>query len=196
MKRKFIREARDLWYEICAERYGPDADRLVAIESALGELATKKDVDTLVARLESIAREHVPGGRADLNLAPDLATRSISGESLQIYLRWMYAGVTHCGRTACDKIAADLVAVGYTDIGSLHEILAETREGFAGAAQEQRDQGINVDAHTDAMPLQLFLTLWDESYCRAHYRETYRKNQSERAPWPWRRPAPRDRDGR
>jgi hypothetical protein len=34
-KRKFIREARDLWYEICESRYGPNSARLDAIETLL-----------------------------------------------------------------------------------------------------------------------------------------------------------------
>ena len=42
-KRKFIREARDLWYEICAKRYASDADRLDEIKSLLRNTVSHDD---------------------------------------------------------------------------------------------------------------------------------------------------------
>ena len=49
-KRKFIREARDLWYEICAERGTFGADQLKNIVDALRNVATKEDLERLAIR--------------------------------------------------------------------------------------------------------------------------------------------------
>lgn len=49
-KRKFIREARDLWYEICAKRYSGDADQLREIQKRLETVATKEDLNQLAVR--------------------------------------------------------------------------------------------------------------------------------------------------
>lgn len=51
IKRKFIREARDFWYEVCAKRYASDASALHAIESAIARVATKEDVHDLRAQV-------------------------------------------------------------------------------------------------------------------------------------------------
>jgi hypothetical protein len=37
-KRKFIREARDLWYEICAKRFASDADRLQELQDSFEDM--------------------------------------------------------------------------------------------------------------------------------------------------------------
>ena len=49
-KRKFIREARELWYEICVSRYGSDSSQLEAIKSRLDSLATKEDIARIAVR--------------------------------------------------------------------------------------------------------------------------------------------------
>ena len=49
-KRKFIREARDHWYEICATRYAGDPTPLVEILDQLGKIATKDEIEHLVLR--------------------------------------------------------------------------------------------------------------------------------------------------
>jgi hypothetical protein len=46
-KRKFIREARDLWYEICATRFASDNEQLTVITEMLRNVATKDDVERL-----------------------------------------------------------------------------------------------------------------------------------------------------
>jgi len=48
IKRKFIREARDLWYEICANRYAGDASWIEEIRTRLESVATKEDLNKLV----------------------------------------------------------------------------------------------------------------------------------------------------
>jgi hypothetical protein len=49
-KRKFIREARDFWYEICATRYAGDQTWIEEIRSRLASIATKEDVKDLSIR--------------------------------------------------------------------------------------------------------------------------------------------------
>ena len=44
-KRKFIREARDLWYEICAAQFSINNDQLTAIAAMLEKVATKDDIE-------------------------------------------------------------------------------------------------------------------------------------------------------
>jgi hypothetical protein len=46
-KRKFIREVRDFWYEMCAKRFPTDAKQLNAISEALKGVATKEDLERL-----------------------------------------------------------------------------------------------------------------------------------------------------
>jgi hypothetical protein len=60
-KRKLIREARDLWYEICAKRFAEDSGQLSEIAAALRNLATKEDVERLAVRNNSF----VLGGAKD-----------------------------------------------------------------------------------------------------------------------------------
>lgn len=56
-KRKFIREVRDAWYEICERRFAPDADRLSAVEVALRNVATKADLDRVVIEVSGLLRD-------------------------------------------------------------------------------------------------------------------------------------------
>lgn len=56
-KRRFIREARDCWYEICEKRYASDPDRLSDIARMLGQAATKADLDAVVALFTKMMNE-------------------------------------------------------------------------------------------------------------------------------------------
>jgi 5-methylcytosine-specific restriction endonuclease McrA len=47
-KRKFVREARDVWYEICERRFGEDPSRLEEIRRTLDNVATKEDLEELL----------------------------------------------------------------------------------------------------------------------------------------------------
>jgi len=55
-KRKFIREARDLWYDICEKRYASDPDKLDEIKSMLQSTVSYHDFhkfkDELLSRLD------------------------------------------------------------------------------------------------------------------------------------------------
>lgn len=46
-KRKFIREARDLWYEICSKRYDAPTNEIKEISDILKTVATKEDIARL-----------------------------------------------------------------------------------------------------------------------------------------------------
>lgn len=49
-KRKFIREARDNWYEICAIRFVSNSAELTAIHEMLQRVATKDDLERLAVQ--------------------------------------------------------------------------------------------------------------------------------------------------
>lgn len=62
-KRKFIREARDLWYEICEKRYAPDASILQEVRDAVSGTASKGDVLELRQEiLASLKALTIPAG--------------------------------------------------------------------------------------------------------------------------------------
>jgi HNH endonuclease len=52
VKRKFIREARDFWYEICATRYAGDQGSLDEIRTRLNSIATKDDLQNLIIKAQ------------------------------------------------------------------------------------------------------------------------------------------------
>ena len=54
-KRKFISEARDLWYEICEKRYATDPQQLKLLEDALTRIDDR--VSKLVADLDSTSKQ-------------------------------------------------------------------------------------------------------------------------------------------
>ncbi len=56
-KRKFIREARDFWYELCAKRYATDPARLDELSSLLATAATKDDLAKATDRMIDLIRE-------------------------------------------------------------------------------------------------------------------------------------------
>lgn len=56
-KRKFIREARDLWYDICDRRFRGDADRLEEIAGLLENTATKDDVNTIADKVCALVQD-------------------------------------------------------------------------------------------------------------------------------------------
>lgn len=53
-KRKFIREARDFWYEICNSRYASDKDQLDRIADAIQEQATASDFAKVLSELSGL----------------------------------------------------------------------------------------------------------------------------------------------
>ena len=55
-KRKFIREARDFWYEVCAKRYTTDPELLNELSEQLKNVATKADLEQLISKLMQLMR--------------------------------------------------------------------------------------------------------------------------------------------
>jgi hypothetical protein len=76
VKHKFIREARDFWYEICAKRFASDGDQLAAIAERLGTLATKEDVERLAIQNTG----YVLGAVAVVSNSPTRETYSFERE--------------------------------------------------------------------------------------------------------------------
>jgi hypothetical protein len=72
-KRKFIREARDLWFEICARRYAPDADRLDEIKNLLHNTVSYEDFQSFKEELFEQIRQDVdtPRDEAEILAALD-----------------------------------------------------------------------------------------------------------------------------
>lgn len=56
-KRKFVREARDLWYELCDKRFATDPDRLDELSELLKNAATKQDLNKAMDKLITLLRE-------------------------------------------------------------------------------------------------------------------------------------------
>lgn len=52
-KRKFIREVRDFWYELCTNRFSAPAEELKAIDAKLASVATKEDITRLAIQSSS-----------------------------------------------------------------------------------------------------------------------------------------------
>jgi hypothetical protein len=56
-KRKFLREIRDAWYEICAARFAGDSDRLGEISELLKATASKEDVKQGIDELMNLLKD-------------------------------------------------------------------------------------------------------------------------------------------
>ncbi len=186
-KRKFILEARDLWFEICADRYAPDSDRLGEIQAALTDVATKSDLAPILEGIETLAQAGI--GYPEEELPVQLSGVPVTGRSLAQYLRWLYPHVTHCGEECSGDLARDLANAEMATVDDLHLVLSGTGKAFAAFARDARAQGFNVDSHTNNYPAVLFLALWDERFCKQRYPGVYERNVTERSPWHWRRPA-------
>lgn len=53
-KRKFIKEARDFWYEICENRYPSEPSKLEDISERLNSTASKSDLENAVQKINDI----------------------------------------------------------------------------------------------------------------------------------------------
>ncbi len=86
-KRKLIREARGLWYEICERRYTSDSDRLSRIESMLQKLVTCEEppdqgsFSTLGETLDTIYNSRIhPVAQSDLEFFYDFVFGGVVGD--------------------------------------------------------------------------------------------------------------------
>jgi hypothetical protein len=59
VKRKFIREARDFWFGICAKRYSSDSAALNAVHAALEAVASRDDIRGLRCDLAELRKSFV-----------------------------------------------------------------------------------------------------------------------------------------
>lgn len=73
-KRKFIKQARDDWYEICEKRYLSDPERLDKIATQLKKAATKEDLNNAVNKITDLFRDIV----ANPHTSPVEATEELS----------------------------------------------------------------------------------------------------------------------
>lgn len=64
-KRKFIRETRDLWYEICEKRYASDADRLDEIKRLLQNTVSYEDFQEFKEELLSHMTQGIETPRSE-----------------------------------------------------------------------------------------------------------------------------------
>ena len=53
-KRKFIREARDFWYELCSQRFSKDPAALTNISEQLKQTASKSDIEAAVKEISAL----------------------------------------------------------------------------------------------------------------------------------------------
>ena len=62
-KRKFIKQARDNWYETCEKRYSPSPKRLDKIANQLEQVASKEDLNNAVDDMLALFRDIVANPR-------------------------------------------------------------------------------------------------------------------------------------
>lgn len=186
-KRKFIREARDFWYDVCASRYASDANRLDSLQQMLQLLPTKADLEQIIVRasaLPTASHDSSPGNTVEDSLPQEFHNAPVNPLTLKNYLRHMYGCLSHCGDSAVAKLVEDVRSVGHASILSLHRVLSLTRGPAAEVIQERRNCGEDMDVRTDAFPARLFLAVLDEAYCAKFYPKVYEKNIQKR----WTRP--------
>jgi HNH endonuclease len=115
-KRKFVREARELWYDICTKRYAGDLNRIDELSAAVSETATKADLNRAVDEITvAIQQAATRAGPPEANDLPPLDA-NWDEEGLRVYLRWVYPDVTHCGSQLLTTLFADLNEVGYRSV--------------------------------------------------------------------------------
>jgi hypothetical protein len=69
IKRAFIREARDCWYDICVKRFAPESGRLEEMNALLKNAVSKTDLDNAIAKIDAVIR-----AQQDQNLNGDIAS--------------------------------------------------------------------------------------------------------------------------
>lgn len=67
-KRKFIREARDFWYEICEKRYASDSDRFDEIKDLLKNTVSYDDLQDLKEELLSHIKHEIDAPRSEAEI--------------------------------------------------------------------------------------------------------------------------------
>lgn len=83
-KRKFIREARDLWYEICDKRYAPETSLLHEVHAVVSNTASKEDVSLLRAEISQALSAFKPMTTGQTLSIPLMKTAGKSSQNLTI----------------------------------------------------------------------------------------------------------------
>lgn len=115
-KRKLIREARDLWYEICERRFTADPEHLdQQLRRALADVVTKADLELFVT---SLAENSERQGHT-MSLAQEVLTeletaRYQLDEAKRRARGWRMLDMLPAAKF--DKWQQDSVAVGYTGV--------------------------------------------------------------------------------
>ena len=73
-RQKYIKQARDNWYEICEKRYSSSPDRLNEIANQINRAVTKKDLNNAVNKIAGLLRDIVENP----NISPVEATNELS----------------------------------------------------------------------------------------------------------------------
>ena len=101
-RRKFIHEARDFWFEVCAQRFASDPDRIDRMTEILENTASRADLSDAIRKLEAIItkerhRPHAKSAAAaelmelsevlqDLHLASKLASVLLFRRKVQVMM--------------------------------------------------------------------------------------------------------------
>jgi len=149
-KRKFIREARDFWYELCAQRYATEADRLDEISQTISDVATKSDLNAavqsigrLLSKVVEYPNEHLRSMLADIaRLKSQLSSRPHAVEELASALDDMSGRIVTLGHAFRRSLQGHFVDFGYLKLlierGQLDEARYAIVEIAAGIEQIQR----------------------------------------------------------
>lgn len=125
-KRKVIREARDLWYELCATRLASGVGQLKDITDALKHVATKEDLERLAVRNVSYLLG-TSGGRE--GFSPEYSRYSFVREEFihPLIVRELLGWLSDPVETI---VAVDLASANRSN-RFFGEFLASTRDGRA-----------------------------------------------------------------
>ena len=92
-KRKFIKEARDFWYELCASRYKSDQTQLDEIRGMVEQTFSKSDFSVFAGEifhaLERLQKKSINFESAKQDLSP--SSQAIRTISIQEFIGWLYS---------------------------------------------------------------------------------------------------------
>lgn len=92
-KRKFIREAREFWYELCASRYKSDRTQLDEIRGMVEQTVSKADFSAFAGEifhaLANIQKKSISFESAKQDLSP--SNQDIRKISIQEFIGWLYS---------------------------------------------------------------------------------------------------------
>lgn len=118
VKRKFIKEARDFWYEVCAKRYSTGPDALTSISEQLKETASKSDIEAALKEIRALLTSKA------------VTENLISVELPERYWVLVLAALEPQMKAVREAIE-QLKQVGYT-FETVNEIPEELRTGLVG----------------------------------------------------------------